>query len=91
MGGYLKFQKSDEYELLPHAQAVIENNQFHTQLKTEELLEERPDGIIIAKCPDGDSILLCKNGSVLRFSHEAPEITNQWPSLSHFIIDAINN
>ena len=86
-GGYL----SDEYELLSYAQAVIENNQFHTQLKTEELLEERPDGIIIAKCPDGDSILLCKNGSVLRFSHEAPEITNQWPSLSHFIIDAINN
>lgn len=86
-GGYL----SDEYKLLPHAQAIIENNQFHKQLKTEELLEEKLDGIVIAKCPDGDSILLFKNGNVLRFSHEAPEIINQWPSLSHFIIDAINN
>lgn len=84
-GGYL----SDEYRLLSYADAISSNNDFIAQLSTEELLEEKPQGIVIAKCPDGDHVLLCANGTVIRFSHEAPETINQWPSLAQFIFDAI--
>lgn len=85
-GGYL----SDEYELLSWDRAKDENDAFQKSLESEELLECKPEGIVIAQCPDGDIILLCKSGEVIRFSHEAPEIVEQWPSLSQFIVDAIN-
>ena len=54
-----------------------------------EELAEKPAGVVIGKCADGDVILLCA-GEVIRFSHEAPETTAQWPSLHQFIVDAIN-
>ena len=85
-GGFL----SDEYELLSFTQAIKENEEFQKDLQKEELLDIKPQGIVIAKCPDGDVILLCSNGEVVRFSHEAPEITEQWPSLPQFFVDAIN-
>lgn len=84
-GGFL----SDEYELLPYAHAVKENADFHKSLEAEELIEEKPDGIVIAKCPDGDTVLLCRDGAIIRFSHEMPEATAQWQSLAQFIVDAI--
>ena len=56
----------------------------------KELLEIKPDGIVIAKCPDGDKILLCTDGKVIRFSHEEPVATEEWVSLAQFIADAIN-
>ncbi len=52
-GGYL----SDEYRLLPYTQALAENTAFHNLLQAEELLEEKPNGILIAQCPDGDAVL----------------------------------
>lgn len=85
-GGYL----SDEYELLSYERATDENDEFHKSLEFEELLAEKPTGVVIAKCPDGDRILLCVDGTVIRFSHEAPEILEQWPSLAQFIVDTIN-
>ena len=48
-------------------------------------------GQLIAKCPDGDTVLLCKNNVVVRFSHETPEVVEQWPSLAQFFVDAIND
>ena len=57
----------------------------------EELLEEKPEGVVIAVCPDGDGVLLNRDGRVIRFSHEAPEIFAQWPGLPRFIVDAIEN
>ena len=85
-GGYL----SDEYELLPYDIATEENMLFTEELLTEELLEIKPDGIVIAKCPDGDKVLLCTDGKVIRFSHEEPVATEEWVSLAQFIADAIN-
>ena len=85
-GGYL----SDEYELLPSEIAAKENELFTKELLTEELLDQKPDGIVIAKCPDGDKILLCSDGKVIRFSHEAPTSTEEWVSLAQFVADAIN-
>lgn len=85
-GGYL----SDEYELFSLETAVTENGEFSRQLQAEELLEAPPKGIVIGKCPDGDTLLLCQDGTIIRFSHEGPEILNQWPSLPQFIFDAIS-
>ena len=85
-GGYI----SDEYELLSYDIATEENMLFTEELLTEELLEIKPDGIVIAKCPDGDKVLLCTDGKVVRFSHEEPVETEEWVSLAQFIADAIN-
>ncbi len=85
-GGYL----SDEYELLPFNIATEENNLFAEGLLAEELLENKPDGIVIAKCPDGDKVLLCNDGKVIRFSHEEPVATEEWVSLAQFVADAVN-
>ena len=85
-GGYL----SDEYRLFSLAEAREENEAFFRQLQTEELLETPPKGIVIGKCPDGDALLLCDDGTVIRFSHEGPEILNQWPTLPQFVFDAIS-
>lgn len=86
-GGFL----SDEYELLSYARAVTETDELQKALQSEELLEEKPEGIVIAKCPDGDTVLLCQNNTVVRCSHEAPEVVEQWPSLAQFFVDAIND
>ena len=85
-GGYL----SDEYELLPYEIATEENKLFAQELLTEELLDAKPGGIVIAKCPDGDKILLCSDGKVIRFSHEQPVAIEEWVSLAQFVADAIN-
>ena len=84
-GGYL----SDEYEFFPREQAPPETEAFFDHLKTEELLEAIPHGVVIGKCPDGDRVLLCRDGTLLRFSHEAPEVSCQWPTLAQFIFDAV--
>ena len=85
-GGYL----SDEYELLPYEIATEENKLFAQELLTEELLDAKSGGIVIAKCPDGDKILLYTDGRVIRFSHEQPIATEEWVSLAQFVADAIN-
>ena len=85
-GGYL----SDEYEFLSFDDAVSENNIFAKELLNEELIEQKPDGVVFAKCSDGDKILLSANGKVIRFSHEEPIITEEWVSLAQFVADAVN-
>lgn len=81
---------SEEYQLLPYETALGENSRFQAELEKEELLEEKPQGVVIAKCPDGDAVLLCKDGSVIRFSHEEPVATAQWQSLAQFVAEALN-
>ena len=85
-GGYF----SDEYEFLPYAEAVLENKQFFEQMRSEELLEEKPEGVVFARCPDGDRILLCNDGKVIRMSHEEPDCVDEWPSLAQFVADSVN-
>lgn len=84
--GYL----SDEYELLTPDRAAEETAAFHAALAAEELLDEKPDGVVFAQCPDGDRVLLLTDGTVIRFSHEAPETVNAWPCLPQFVVDAVN-
>ncbi len=85
-GGYL----SDEYELLSYEEAAAENSAFAEALNKEEQLEEKLHGLVFAKCIDGDKVLLGANGNVFRFSHEVPEVTEEWNSLAQFFVDAVS-
>jgi len=80
---------SDEYELLPSAQAIKENKEFQARLAKEEIADIKPEGIVICRCPDGDVVLMCNNGKVVRMSHEEPKILEQWPTLSQFFADTV--
>lgn len=79
---------SDEYELLSMERSIDTSQSFRQELEAEGLLENKPEGIVIAKCIDGDKVLLCEE-QVIRFSHEAPEIAEHWQSLAQFIAEAI--
>ena len=83
-------QLSDEYRLLSAEESLAETKEFYTLLENEDLLEEKPEGIVICTCANGDWVLLSEDGAVIRFSHEAPEMTEQWPSLAQFMVGAIN-
>ena len=81
---------SDEYEFLSAMKAMKENEEFQESLSKEELLDTKPEGVVIGRCPDGDAILLCNDGKVVRFSHEEPIAVEQWPTLAQFFVDTIN-
>ena len=85
-GGFL----SDEYELLAQKDIQTETAEFYDRLEKEELLEKQPEGMVIARCANGDKVLLLKEGSVIRFSHEEPDIVDEWQSLAQFVFDAVS-
>ncbi len=78
-----------EYELLAQKDWVSENTRFQIELRKEELEAELPCGIKFGRCADGDTLLLCEDGTVVRFGHEEPVVLEQWPSLHQFIFDAL--
>lgn len=84
-GGYL----SDEYRLLPYLDTIKATDEFIADMAQEELLENKPSGIVVATCADGDQVLLCPDKTVIRFPHDSLEATNDWINLAEFIIDAI--
>ena len=81
---------SDEYEFLSVENAMKETKAFQESLSKEELLDIKLEGIVVGRCPDGDAILVCNSGAVVRFSHEAPVAVEEWPNLAQFIVEAIN-
>ncbi len=83
-GGYL----SDEYELLDYASSLTATDEFILDMQKEELIADKPKGIVMAKCADGDKVLLCNDGTVIRFSHEEPTETEKWSSLPQFVFEA---
>lgn len=78
---------SDEYELLSYREAQAATESFHADMAEEGLLEERPEGIAFVRCADGDKVVLRLDGTVARFSHEAPEVMEEWPSLAQFFVE----
>jgi hypothetical protein len=86
-GGHL----SDEYELLSCTRTVEATADMQKRMASEELLQQKPQGMVFAVCPDGDTILLCTDGTVVRFSHEAPEILAHWPGLPSFMAEALQS
>ena len=84
-GGFV----SDEFELLPCEETEKATNEFFEELKKEELSELDISGIVFAKCADGDVVLLKDDGAVVRISHEAPEVLEEWNSIAQFFFDSI--
>lgn len=82
---------SDEYEVLPFDESAAENLLFYEEISKEELMDEKPSGVVFAKAADGDRILLSDYGNVLRFSHETMTVTETWQSLAEFIAFALND
>ena len=72
-------------------ESVAETKEFYDLLEKEELLEAKPDGFVICTCANGDWVLMLQDSTVIRFSHEVLETTEQWPSLAQFIVDAIDD
>ena len=82
---------SDEYEVLPFDESAVENLLFYEEISKEELMDEKPSGVVFAKAADGDRILLSVDGNVLRFSHETMTVTETWQSLAEFMAFALND
>ncbi|MBQ7887674.1 MAG: hypothetical protein IJ313_12405 [Clostridia bacterium] len=80
---------SDEYHLLPHDLALRENDAWQKSMLAEEL-SSAPEGVLFGRCADGDALLLCPGGAVLRFGHEAPQELARWPSLAQFFFEALS-
>lgn len=81
---------SDEYELLSLASAAAATQEYEAQRAAEELAD-LPEGVVFAKCPDGDTVLLTSGGRVLRISHEEPLPCQEWPGLPAFFADIIED
>ncbi len=81
---------SDEYTFLSYAESLKATEEFFESLEKEELLEAKPDGVVIATCADGDYVLLTEGEKVIRFSHEVPEGISDWQSIAKFFVEAIN-
>lgn len=84
-GGFI----SDEYEILPYEETERETKEFLSDIVKEELSDVNVTGIVFAKCADGDKVILKNDGSVYRFSHEIPEIVEEWKNLAQFFYDSI--
>jgi len=82
---------SDEYEFLSYEESLEATTEYAEDMKKEELLEKKIEGIAFAICPDGDKVILAKEGKVYRMSHEIPEAEEEWPSLAQFFVDTIDS
>ena len=80
---------SDEYSLLSVEESLRATEEWRADLAKEELLSDPPQGLVIAKCPDGDKVILTNDCKVIRFSHEAPETIREWENLPLFIYESI--
>lgn len=86
-GGWL----SEEYRFLPYEEAIAEGTAYSEAARKEELSQLPALGAVIAKCPDGDKVILTPVGEVCRISHEVPEITAQWKNPAQFLADAVSD
>ena len=80
---------SNEYEMLHYEDVVLLNEEFEREMKTEELLEDKIEGIVIAICADGDTVILCLDNSVVRVSHETMCEDERWETLEQFFYDVL--
>ena len=78
---------SDEYTLLSYKESIDEKEEFKEEVKLEEWLVPT-EGVLIAKCADGDAVVLTYGKRVERISHEDYEITEVWDNVENFIYDA---
>jgi hypothetical protein len=84
-GGWL----SDEYYFLSFADSKEECEEFFKEMKNETRLDEQYAGIVIAKCADGDTVIIQKNGELKRISHEDVNTIQTWATMALFIYDSL--
>ena len=78
-----------EYEILSYERSENETEEYLSDLKKEELWTNLLEGIAFGICGNGDRLILLLDGKVIRASHEAPEILEEWPSVAQFFCDII--
>lgn len=78
---------SDEFRLLSYQESLEQTREFADCMVKEETKQIQAEGIVIAVCPDGDSVLMTPEKEVLRISHEEPKIISQWSSLEMFFAE----
>lgn len=80
---------SDEYDLFSYDEAQAATAEFSLDMEKEELLEHRIQGVVFTWCADGDKVVLCPDGTVVRVSHETKDGIEEWPTLAEFFADCI--
>lgn len=78
---------SDEYTLLSYNESIIETGEFNKAAELEEWMEPL-EGVIIATCTDGDSVILTVDKQVKRVSHEDFSVIEIWDNVGSFIFEA---
>lgn len=78
---------SNEYTLLAYKESVMQTKEFVELMKYEEGLEPI-QGIAIAKCADGDVVILNEEKQVFRVSHEDWQIIESWDNVETFLFQA---
>ena len=53
------------------------------------MLTDKYTGIIIAKCADGDKVVINNDGIVKRISHETMDICENWDTVAQFFYDTL--
>ena len=81
---------SGEYDLHSYAEAQASTAAFSVNIAKEELLTHPIQGIVFACCADGDQVVLCPDGAVIRVSHETMDGIEDWPTLSQFFVDCVD-
>lgn len=81
---------SSEYYFLPYEQTKKENINYKDQMEKEEILENKAFGHVIALCSNGDVVILSKNNTIKRISHEGGhEVVSTWDKLENFIYSTL--
>lgn len=76
---------TDEYTFLSYENSLKETEEFNRKIKNEETIQPIK-GIVIAHCIDGDRVILLeKDKSLIRLSHEIPEVVEMWCDLHTFM------
>jgi hypothetical protein len=79
---------SDEYCFLSYLESLKETPVYLVEIEKEELIE-RYTGTVIAKCADGDVIIINNEGSVKRISHETMAICESWDTFAQFFFECL--
>lgn len=84
---------NNEIDFLPYEEVEASTTEFLEMLREDEkMMADMPEleaSIVFASAANGDSILLKTDGSVMRYDHEDPCLSNGWESLHHFFFDVI--
>lgn len=84
---------NDEIDFLPYEAVEEVTAEFLEELHEDEIvladMPELESAVVFASAANGDAILLKADGSVMRYDHEDPYLSNEWETLAQFFFDEI--